>query len=345
MQTISGAAGRGARLAAMTFLLAATAGCGIEKQSAPGLAGPSEFGLSLSLSATPDTIVQDGVSQAVIHIVARDPDSRPVPNLTLQLQGSSSSSLIRAVTFTQTTVVTDANGLATTGLISPPAPATVPASPPVITVSATPLGTNFANAVARPVEVRLLAPEGTPLTNLDPVAAITADPRVANYNETIRFDASLTTDEGQQCGTRCQYTWEFGDNTVAVRGMTAEHVFTLPGDFVVTLTVTDDRGGVDTATVDIRIIGPTAPVANFTVTPGSPTAGAAATFNASASSVGVGATISQYAWDFGDGGAIVTSSSPTTSKTYAAAGPYTVTLTVTDSLGRQATRTSTVTVN
>jgi PKD repeat protein len=131
---------------------------------------------------------------------------------------------------------------------------------------------------------------------------------------------------------------------VAVRGVTAEHVYTLPDTYVVTLSVTDDRGGVGTATVSIRIIGPVAPVANFTVVPSSPTAGQNVTFNASSSTVGAGATITQYAWDFGDGSATVTSSSASTTKSFAAAGSYSVTLTITDSLGRQATKSSTVVV-
>lgn len=332
------------RTACAVTLGGLVASCGIEKQSAPGLAGPSEFGLSITVTATPDTLVQDGVSQAVIQLTARGPDAEPVRGVAIQLTASSSSSLIRSVDFTEAVVFTDANGRATTGMISPPAPATVPNSPPVITINATPISSNFANAVARPVEVRLLAPPGTPLTNQNPVAVIIADPRVANFNETIRFDASLTTDEGQPCGTRCQYTWEFGDNTVAFRGVTAEHVYTLPGNYIATLSVTDDRGGVGTATVDIRIIGPVAPVANFTVAPTSPTVGQNVTFNASSSTVGAGATISQYAWDFGDGSATVTTSSASTTKAFAAAGTYSVTLTITDSLGRQATRSSTVVV-
>jgi PKD repeat protein len=330
---------------ALALALAALAGgCGVEKQSAPELAGPSEFGLSINLTATPDSIVQDGVSQSVIQVIARGPDGRPMPGVAVNMSATSSDGNIRAVTFTADTVVTDGAGQATLGLIAPPPPATVPATPPVLYVNATPVGSDFQNTTPRQIQVRLLAPAGTPLSNVDPAAVILADPRVANFNETIRFDASLTTDEGQACASRCTYIWEFGDNTVAVKAMTAEHVYTLPGTYNVTLTVTDDRGGVNTATVEIRIIGPSAPVANFTVTPATVAIGANATFNASTSTVGAGATISQYAWDFGDGSPTVTTSSGTTTKSYATAGAKVVTLTITDSLGRTATRTATVTV-
>ena len=60
-----------------------------------------------------------------------------------------------------------------------------------------------------------------------------------------------------------------------------------------------------------------APVADFTVAsapPGSPTR-----FDASTSTVRYG-TIASYAWDFGDGSAVQTTTAPTTEHTYDRAG-------------------------
>jgi DNA-binding beta-propeller fold protein YncE len=72
-----------------------------------------------------------------------------------------------------------------------------------------------------------------------------------------------------------------------------------------------------------------APVAAFTVTPAP--VGGATLFNASASS-SPGAPITSYTWSFGDGGK-ATSSGPTVSHVYTAAGAYTVSLKVTDADG------------
>jgi hypothetical protein len=243
--------------AAAAPLLVVVAGCNIEKTTMPALTAPSEFAMSVSVTATPDTITQDGSSEAEISAVVRDADGRPVPGVRLQYSASSSDPLVRQISFTEPIQVTDAGGRATTGLIAPLAPATLPTTPPVVTVMVTPLGDNYQNAVPRTVTVRLLAPSGTPMGNWDPVAVIVADPAVASTEETVHFNGSLTTDEGQACGSRCTYIWDFGDGSDTVRGMIADHRFDSTGTYSVVLTVTDDRGGVGQATKSVRIIEPT----------------------------------------------------------------------------------------
>jgi DNA-binding beta-propeller fold protein YncE len=72
--------------------------------------------------------------------------------------------------------------------------------------------------------------------------------------------------------------------------------------------------------------GPKAALSESTAAAGSPSS-----FDGSAST-GTAAPIARYAWNFGDGSRISTTS-PTTTHVYSSAGSYTVTLTVTDSLG------------
>lgn len=71
------------------------------------------------------------------------------------------------------------------------------------------------------------------------------------------------------------------------------------------------------------------------------TAALAATFDGSGSTAISPATISSYSWTFGDGG---TGTGATPSHTYAAAGTYNVTLTVTDSNGKTGSITQSVEV-
>ncbi len=87
-----------------------------------------------------------------------------------------------------------------------------------------------------------------------------------------------------------------------------------------------------------------APTASFTATPSSVTVGAAVALNGTASADTDG-TLANYSWNYGDGSAVVSGAAlSSTSKTYAAAGTYTVTLTVTDNLGATGVTTRTVTV-
>ena len=72
-------------------------------------------------------------------------------------------------------------------------------------------------------------------------------------------------------------------------------------------------------------------------------------FNANGVTTPNGSTITSYAWDFGDGTAVVTSAQPTTTHGGSAGGftlarTYVVRLTITDSQGRTATTTQNVTV-
>jgi PKD repeat protein len=88
-------------------------------------------------------------------------------------------------------------------------------------------------------------------------------------------------------------------------------------------------------TSGIAITPDEAPTAAFTVTV-SP-AGKATAFNVSGSTAN-STPIATYQWNFGDGSAQVTTEGPTTSHVYAAAGTYTMSLTVTDAAGTSTTQ-------
>ncbi len=107
-------------------------------------------------------------------------------------------------------------------------------------------------------------------------------------------------------------------------------------------TVRDENGGSTTQTVAVTI-NPVndAPTAAFARTPASGAAPLAVTFDASDSS-DVEGPVSSYAWTFGDGG---TATGVTASHTYAVAGTFTTTLTVTDNQGVPASTTRVATVS
>jgi len=62
-------------LAGSLALLAA--GCGLDKVEEPPVAGPSETGVSVELTAAPDILNADGVSTSAIQLVLRTSDGTP----------------------------------------------------------------------------------------------------------------------------------------------------------------------------------------------------------------------------------------------------------------------------
>ncbi len=85
--------------------------------------------------------------------------------------------------------------------------------------------------------------------NRPPVAVIASiNPSPASQNQRVAFnESSYDTD-----GYIISYLWEFGDGQNSTEQM-AEHVYTGPGTYTVTLTVTDDKGGTDSTSAEILV--------------------------------------------------------------------------------------------
>jgi PKD repeat protein len=137
-----------------------------------------------------------------------------------------------------------------------------------------------------------------------------------------------------------QYIWNFGDGSPTVTGVNVSHTFAVAAQYNVTLTVVDESGQ-QASTSSTVPVGTGAPTAIFTA---AVTGIHTMTFDASASTAQGGATITQYQWSFGDGSFGGPSAAPSISHTFVAAGTYTVTVSVTDSLGRTGIFASAVTV-
>jgi hypothetical protein len=70
-------------MAALAICAIAT-GCTMKSQEAPPLTGPSELGLSITVSVDPDLLVLDGSSQARVTIKVRDSNGR-IPSKRISL--------------------------------------------------------------------------------------------------------------------------------------------------------------------------------------------------------------------------------------------------------------------
>jgi PKD repeat protein len=117
------------------------------------------------------------------------------------------------------------------------------------------------------------------------------------------------------------------------------HRYSRNGSFNVTLTVSNTRGNSDRTSQFVNVGASARPTAQFSFSPVNPQVNQSVFFNASASVATPGRTLVDYSWTFGDGGS---GSGVTTSHRYRALGTYTVTLTVTDDLGKTGTATQTI---
>jgi len=172
---------------------------------------------------------------------------------------------------------------------------------------------------------------------LPPVALFTYSPLLPHVDETVTFNASTSYDPD---GTITRYEWDFGDGANAT-GVVVNHIYTVPGDYTVNLTVTDDDSLISTTQKTVTVIKH--PVAFFTYSPAAPLINEMVTFDASPSTPD-GGHIVNYTWNFDDGSSVITEIDPITNHTFIAPGIYDVTLTVTDSEGLTNSTTKSITI-
>lgn len=91
--------------------------------------------------------------------------------------------------------------------------------------------------------------------NKPPVASMEFAPTFGEAPLTVYFSAATSTDSDGQI---VSYVWNFGDGTQG-NGLFAEHEYTKKGSFVVTLTVTDDKGASSSTKGTVFVIEPPAP--------------------------------------------------------------------------------------
>jgi PKD repeat protein len=322
--------------------VAACAGCAVDKVDTPSPTGPSELALSLQLQLDRDTMPQDGQSTNVLTVLARDGQARPISGVPLRVD-----TLVQAPNGAWVVAdfgainnrwpQTGSDGAARVTYQAPAKPAPNAPADEMVTFMVTPIGPDHSSAMARTVTLRLVRPGVILPPNSPPVPSFFFSPSSIREDETVLFDGSASTDDGQIVS----YVWSFGDGGGG-SGQKRTHSYALAGTYLVTLTVTDDRGtSVSTSPVTVAVTAATNPVASFTISPTAPLVGQSIVFNSAPSTVPTGRTLVGFDWEFGDG---TQKSGVTATHTYALPGTYTVVLTVYDNTGRKGVTTRTVTV-
>ncbi len=185
---------------------------------------------------------------------------------------------------------------------------------------------------------------GTPSIGYDDLCAssstLTASASGAPLSGTAPLEVNFT---GSASGGTppYSYSWDFGDGASS-SSQNPAHTYAAAGTYPVSLTVTDSSS--DSATdshLSVEVLAPGCSLTCSAVVPSTAETGQAVSFSGSATASGCSGT-PVYDWDFGDGSAHESGSSPT--HVYGTAGTYTWTLTVTVSGASPCTQSGTLTV-
>jgi PKD repeat protein len=339
----------------------AVSACTVHKQDVPALTGPSELGISITIAASPNVLTQDGASQSIVTITARNNNGQPLANLSLRTEISVGGAITDFGRLSARNVVTDSTGRATVVYTAPPAPAVTIGSGTNVDIVVTPAGTNADNDNPRVASIRLvpLGVIGAPVSPFVPGFT----PPAPNVGDAAFFTATVTdpATSGDATSQIASFQWSFGDGGTAT-GRAVTHTFTQPGTFPVTLTITDALGRTNFLTVAVTVAqgqlptaayvtSPLAPIVdqainfNATGSTAAPRSGQQVTFDASATQAASGRTIVSYSWSFGNGNSGTGQTVTTTFTTGATPTTYNVLLTVTDSAGKTASKTLPITIN
>jgi PKD repeat protein len=182
-----------------------------------------------------------------------------------------------------------------------------------------------------------------------PVAVLDVSPKASGGAPfDVTADGSGSTDNVEVTS----YTFNWGDGTEASGPepeSIATHRYARPGEYTITMRVSDSRRNVSTATRTVTVTaestdppGDQPPSAAVRVSRTSHASALSAQIDASGSTDDLG--IDRYRFDFGDGEATDFQPSAFVSHVYRRPGTYTMTLTVRDTGGQKTTATTSVTV-
>ena len=289
-----------------------------------GVSGQAKV-TAYSGAATANTTINVGAAAAARLVLTANPQSLPATGGTstiaagvqdasgLGLAGVSVGFSTTAGTLASPSVVTDANGNATTILTTVLA-ATVTATAAGTTGSGTTSTSGLSQTVAIAVNPR------TSVTVTGPTTALTVG---APATLTIALTSTATT--GSPVVTAMQIDYGDGSPVASLSPGTTSvvHFYANEGVFDVTVTVTDSTGA-QTSGSTVLAVG--ALSASATTVPSSITHGTSATFVVTPSNTA--AFIDHYEWNWGDGSAVQDTSSGTNSHVYATAGTYNIVVNV-----------------
>jgi hypothetical protein len=225
----------------VTFALGFT-GCTVHPMDgAPALTGPSAFGRSLQVTATPDSITADGSQSAVIATLV-DANGAGLGGVPLQVSVTAGGVPIDYGSLSSRTIYTGQNGRATVIYSAPVLTGFFAGGPATqVSITVTPVGSNYETAIAQHAVIKVTPPPVPVAEPGAPTAAVTYLPSAPKVGELVNFDASASkAGTGHSIAT---YFWSFGDNQPnEEHGTDASHAYMAPGQYTALLGVVDELG-------------------------------------------------------------------------------------------------------
>ncbi len=126
-----------------------------------------------------------------------------------------------------------------------------------------------------------------------PTAAFSVPAGAQAPSTSLGFDASASV-AAPPDGSITSYSWDFGDGATGT-GASPHHSYNNPGQYTVSLTVTDELGLSNTTTHQVTVDA--APAASFSASPSPATVGPSVAFDGCGSSDTLG-SITSYSWEF-----------------------------------------------
>jgi PKD domain-containing protein len=155
------------KVSAALAVIFALNGCGLDELEIPEIDGPSEFGLSISLTASPDIVVADGFSSSLIQATVRDQNGSLVAGRQVFMAITDSQGRTADIGNLRSTsgpglgtglvLTTGTNGIAQASYEAPPRTDLTANSTVLVTVR--PVGTDANGQVYRSVRIELRSAE------------------------------------------------------------------------------------------------------------------------------------------------------------------------------------------
>jgi len=179
--------------------------------------------------------------------------------------------------------------------------------------------------------------------NLPPIALATGSPVSGTAPLLVGFDASSSSDPENSTLT---YSWDFGDRANLANTSTEiypNHTYNNAGSYMAVVTVKDNLGKTDQASVPVTVLAPNLPpVILPSATPNNGAVPLDVHFTANATDVNP-ADVLSYSWDFGDGSTPSLVANPL--HNYASLGTYIAKLSVSDGVNASVTASLTISVS